>query len=499
MWHPKLCFYQRLSVSLVIVFLIIMSVFVIASSHLQDSMKDESEQLLHIDLASHLVSDNPLLKTGVHDYESLSNLFHTLMVLGPNFEFYFLDTQGNIKTYSAEKGEVVLEKVSLSPLLSMLKPNPTLPVRGDDPKSNGKQKIFSVAPVYNESQLQGYLYVIIGGARYDSIAENMKRSEGVQMFIMIMVAGTLFLLFALLLLFKFFTAPLKILSDDMDTFRASGFDLDGSGVKLRPWRNESRNEVQRLGFSFNDMLRHIDDQMKQLKQTDNERRIMLADLSHDLRTPLANLQGYVETLSLKGDSISADERKRFIKICEKNLFNLKRLIDQIFELAYLEGGHVTLKKEHFMLAELLHDVAAKFSINAQSKGVTLNVQCDQKNGYVNADIGKLERVLTNLIENAIRHTPEGGSIHIGVVELDGNLVIEVKDSGVGISERELNHIFKARYQASNTGDDSSIHAGLGLAICQKLMDLLDSKLEVSSELGKGTSFKFSLARSNDFG
>ena len=494
MLRPQLCFYQRLSVSLVIVFLIIMSVFVIASSHLQDSMKDESEQMLHLDLASHLVSDNPLLKMGVHDYDSLSNLFHTLMVLGPNFEFYFIDTEGKIKTYSAEKGEVVLERIDLAPIKALLDTDPTLPVRGDDPKSSDKHKIFSVAPVFNEAELQGYLYVIIGGARYDSIAESMKRSEGVQMFIMVMVAGTLFLLCALLILFRFFTAPLKILSDDMDTFRASGFDLDGSGVKLRPWRNESRNEVQRLGFSFNDMLNHIDAQMKKLKQTDNERRIMLADLSHDLRTPLANLQGYIETLSLKGDIITSEERQRFIQICEKNLFNLKRLIDQIFELAYLEGGHVTLKKEKFMLAELLHDVAAKFTMNAQSKGVTIHVDTGNKNGYVNADIGKLERVLTNLIENAIRHTPKGGEIHIGVSEAAGNLVIEVKDSGVGISERELNHIFKARYQASNSEEDTAIHAGLGLAICQKLMTLLESQLEVSSELGKGTSFKFSLVK-----
>jgi signal transduction histidine kinase len=494
MWRPKLCFYQRLSVSLVIGFLIIMSIFVLASSRLQDSMKDESEQMLHLDLASHLVSDNPLLKTGVYDYDALGNLFHTLMVLGPSFEFYFVDTQGNIKTYSAEKGEVIKNSIDLAPILALLEPNPTLPVRGDDPKSESKHKIFSAAPVYNDDNLQGYLYVIIGGARYDSIVENMKRSEGVQTFAMIIIAGTLFLLFALLLLFRFFTAPLKILSDDMDTFRASGFDLDGSGVKLRPWRNESRNEVQRLGFSFNDMLNHIDAQMKKLRQTDNERRILLADLSHDLRTPLANLQGYIETLALKGNSISEEERQRFMDICEKNLFNLKRLIDQIFELAYLEGGHVTLKKENFMLAELLHDVAAKFTINAQNKGITLSVNTEAKNGYVHADIGKLERVLTNLIENAIRHTPENGNININVIESDKYLTIEVKDSGVGISERELNHIFKARYQASNSEEDSAIHAGLGLAICQKLMTLLDSKLEVSSELGKGTSFRFSLVQ-----
>ncbi|MFT5540841.1 MAG: signal transduction histidine kinase [Glaciecola sp.] len=492
MFRPKLCFYQRLAISLVAGFLIILSVFMVASNKLQDAMKDEGEQRLHIDLASHLVSDNPLLKTGVYDYDALANLFHTLMVLGPNFEFYFVDPQGFIKTYSAEKGEVIRSQIDLAPILAILDPETLLPVRGDDPKSDAKHKIFSAAPVYNDDQLQGYLYVIIGGARYDSIVENLRKSKGVQTFAMVMIAGTLFLLFALLLLFRFFTAPLKILSDDMDAFRANGFDIDGSGVTLRPWRNDSRNEVQRLGFSFNDMLNHIDAQMKTIKQTDNERRVLLADLSHDLRTPLANLQGYIETLSLKGNTISNEERQRFMKICEKNLYNLKRLIDQIFELAYLESGHVTLKKENFMLAELLHDIAAKFTINAQTKGIKIAVNSGFKNAYVFADIGKLERVLTNLIENAIRHTPQNGKISIDVTERSDSLLVEVEDSGVGISERELNHIFNARYQASNSGKDSGLHAGLGLAICQKLVVLLDSNLEVESELGRGTSFSFSL-------
>lgn len=492
MWRPQLCFYQRLAVSLVLGFLIILGIFVLASSKLQDSMKDESQQRLHVDLAAHLVHDNPLLQTGVYDYDALSNLFHTLMVLGPNFEFYFVDPQGLILTYSAEKGEVVRSQISIEPIVAVLQSESSMPVKGDDPKSQSKKKIFSAAPVYNNDELQGYLYVIIGGARYDSIVESLHQSKGVQTFAMVILAGVLFLLFALLLLFRFFTAPLKILSDDMDAFRASGFDLDGSGVTLKPWRNESRNEVQRLGFSFNDMLNHIDLQMHKIKQTDNERRVLLADLSHDLRTPLANLQGYIETLSLKGNTISDEERQRFMQICEKNLHNLKRLIDQIFELAYLEGGHVTLKKESFMLAELLHDIAAKFTINAQNKGIRLNVHSGQMNAFVYADIGKLERVLTNLIENAIRHTPEGGEIDISVVEGADTLTVEVKDSGVGISERELNHIFNARYQASNSKEDSGLHAGLGLAICQKLMVLLDSKLEVKSELGNGTSFSFCL-------
>ncbi|MGK0371188.1 MAG: signal transduction histidine kinase, partial [Glaciecola sp.] len=402
MWRPRLCFYQRLAVSLVAVFFGVISLFVVASSYVQESVTHEGEQRLHLPLAKHLVHDNPLLKTGVYDYEALKNLFHTLMILGPSFEFYFVDPEGNILTYSADVGEVVTRKIDLAPVKLLLDDATSLPLYGTDPKSTTRDKIFSAAPVFNEDQLQGYLYVIIGGAQYDSVVDSLKKSNGIQQFALIIVAGTLFLFFALLLLFRVFTLPLKRLSDDMDLFRNSGFNLESSGVVLLPWKDDSRNEVQRLGYSFNEMLKHIDSQWQQIKSTDAQRRGLLADLSHDLRTPLANLQGYVETLALKGENLEAPERKRFINISLKNLYNLKRLINQIFELAYLESGHIKLKKENFLLTELLHDIAAKFTIKADEKNIQLEVHGQQVNAYVNADIEKLERVLTNLLENAIR-------------------------------------------------------------------------------------------------
>lgn len=455
-------------------------------------MKDESAQRLHIDLAKHLVSDNPLLKTGVYDYAALKNLFHTLMVLGPSFEFYFLDTAGNIKTYSSELGPLALERIEIAPIKAFINTTQAFPILGDDPKSIDKNKIFSAAPVINNGELQGYLYVIIGGERYDTIAEQIQQNKGVQYFILVIGAGSIFLLFALLLLFRLLTAPLKQLSDDMDQFRAAGFDLSQAGLTSRPWKDDSRNEVHRLGNAFNDMTQHIDAQLRRLKQTDNERKIMLADLSHDLRTPLANLQGFIETLALKGEQLSPQARAEFIQISLKNLLNLKHLIDQIFELAYLEGGHVTLHNESFILAELLHDIAAKFSFKASQKEIDIVLDSGAKNAFVHADISKLERVLTNLIENAIRHTPTKGSIKLSITEKQESLVVSLQDSGVGISHNELKYIFDARYQASNKQDDAQLHTGLGLAICQKLMGLLNSKLEVSSELGKGTCFSFSL-------
>jgi signal transduction histidine kinase len=492
----KLGFYQRLALSLVAVFMLVLAGFFWATGQLQSQTKQEAEQKLHLNLAKHLVSDNPLLQEGVYDYEALKNLFHTLMILGPSFEFYYLDVQGNILTFSAEKGKVKRDKVVLTPLLELINGSDSFPLLGDDPRDINKQKIFSAAPVYNDTQLQGYLYVIIGGEIYDSILAGLKNSQSMREFALFIGAGLIILLVAMLGLLRFFSAPLRRLSADMLTIRAADFHRGKTPRNLAKWDSGSSNEVHKLGFAFTEMLAHIDKQFEQLQQIDSKRRILLADLSHDLRTPLANLQGYIETLALNADSLSADDRKRFVDISLKNAKNLKRLIDQIFELAYIEGGQVTLNQEPFPLGELLHDVAAKFALKAKHKNISLSVTPDQFDYQVFADIGKLERVLTNLLENAIRHTPENGQIQINVSALrdmgQDKIRVDIRDSGVGISDKEIAFIFDARYQATNTESDNCVHAGLGLAISRKLMALLESDLLVESQLGKGTCFSFEL-------
>src|SRR5690606_15363707 len=140
---------------------------------------------------------------------------------------------------------------------------------------------------------------------------------------------------------------------------------------------KSNNEIQQLGSAFLAMLTRIQQQFSQLQQIDNQRRTLLADLSHDLRTPLASLQGYIETLAINASNLSEQERQRFTEICLKNAQDLKRLIDQIFELVYLEGGQVTLNQESFPLGELLHDVVAKFALKTRAKQIQLQITPNQ--------------------------------------------------------------------------------------------------------------------------
>ncbi|MBN7825939.1 HAMP domain-containing sensor histidine kinase [Bowmanella dokdonensis] len=485
-----LSLYQRLALSLVLVFLLMLWVFYWWSAQLQSRTRHEAEQRLHLSLAEHLVQDNPLLVEGVYDYQALENLFHTLMLLGPSFEFYYLDPSGRILAYSAEPEKIKRQRVDLEPIRQLLRYPQSLPVLGEDPRSLTTRKIFSAAPVRRDGALQGYLYMIIGGEAYDSVLAQVRDSHGLQKPALLGAFTLVFLLVLLLLLFGFFTRPLKRLTETMQAYSRQDFKL--ARMPMEKWHPDSGNEVHRLGDTFNRMMAHIHCQFETLQWVDNQRRALLTDLSHDLRTPLANLQGYIETLALNEDSLTEHERRRFVDICLKNARNLKHLIDQIFELAYLEGGQVTLNQESFALGDLLYDVVAKFALQADQKRIRLRIIPDEFQYQVFADIAKLERVLTNLLDNALRHTPKGGAIDIEVGLHQDRIRVNIRDNGVGISQKELAYIFDARYRARNSQEDKALHTGLGLAISKKLIALLDSDLQVESELGKGTCFSFEL-------
>jgi len=486
----KLSLYQRLALSVCCAFIILASLLFYWSNSLAEHSKFQAEQKLHIQLAEHLANDNPLLQDGVYDKKALENLFHTLMLLGPAFEFYFLDPAGNIITYSADASKIKREKVELSPLVNLISNPDAVPVFGDDPRNLNKQKIFSAAPIYRGDNLQGYLYVIIGGEIYDSIFSQVKNDEHLQQYGALFIGSLLLLLLILLAVFRYFTAPIKQLAAEMQAINAVKFDQ--TKVTLSDWHNGESNEVHLLGSTFNAMVKQINQQFSQLTENDRIRRELLAHLSHDLRTPLATMQGYIETMVLKGDELVDVDRANYLATVQRNGMQLKRLIDQIFELAHLEDGQVTVNLETFAIGELLHDIIAKFSLKAGEKNINLSLQPQQCQFFVYSDIAKLERIITNLLENAIRHTEENGEIAIIVSQLTDKIKIAVTDNGSGISKEDIAYIFDARYRASNAIEDNSTHAGLGLAISQKLSKLLNSELFVDSKLGQGSSFSLSL-------
>ncbi|MDP7592548.1 MAG: HAMP domain-containing sensor histidine kinase [Litorilituus sp.] len=486
----KRSLYQRLAISVSLAFIAIVCLLFWYSDNLAGHSRHQAEQQLHMQLAAHLAQDNPLLKDGVYDKPALENLFHTLMVLGPAFEFYYLDPTGNILTYSAKPEKIKRKSVDLTPLVSFISKPQNTPVYGDDPKSHTGKKIFSVAPIFNNEQLQGYLYVIIGGEIYDSVLERVNTDQLFQQFAGIVLASLFLVLLLLLVLFRFFTKPICALVADMEKIKASKFTR--TELTLTQWQNNNQNEVQLLGHTFTEMVDIINEQFTRLSENERIRKELLAHLSHDLRTPLAAIQGYVETMVIKNDNLSITEQKIYLNTVLKNACQLKQLIDQIFELAHLEDGQVSINLETFPIGELIHDIVAKFSLKASDKNITLSLKPKQCSHLVYSDIAKIERILSNLIDNALRHTPDNGEISLEVTQAQDKIIVAVTDNGSGISQDDIAYIFDARYRASNATEDKQKHAGLGLAICKKLSVILNSDIKVTSCLGQGSRFTFHL-------
>jgi signal transduction histidine kinase len=252
---------------------------------------------------------------------------------------------------------------------------------------------------------------------------------------------------------------------------------------------KSDGELDRIGVVFNDMAGEIERNIEKLKGIDELRKELISNVSHDLRTPVASIQGYAETLMLKSDRLAKKEQRQYAEIIYQSCDRLRRRVDELFELSKLEANQVQLKTEMFSVAELTSDIANKFRIISGKKGVSINTFISKDIPAIEADISLIDRVLQNLIDNAIRFCHEGDAINIEIsLSNPGRVRISISDTGEGISQDDLPNIFERYYKGSR----SHVSTGLGLAIVKKIIDLHNTHIDVSSLPGKGTTFTFEL-------
>jgi len=274
------------------------------------------------------------------------------------------------------------------------------------------------------------------------------------------------------------------------------------------WRQRvhapSADEIGQLGEAFNQMADTIVANVGQLEQTDRLRRELVEGISHDLRSPLTSIQGYIETILLKEPTLSADERRRYLETVNQNVVFLSRLVDDLFELSKLEARQTVPQLEPFSIEELAHDVVLKYQPQAEARQLRLVAPDPQELPLVSADVAMIERTLDNLIENALRYTPPEGEIRIDLSRQQDRVNVAVSDSGSGIPAEDLPYIFDRFYRVdrSLSGHPDSeggtgAGTGLGLAISSKIVEAHHSQIDVRSGVDEGTTFSFALGISAD--
>ena len=475
--------YSKIALVLTATFLLIGLLFIWVTAFATDMYQREVNQKLHRDLARQIVTQRHLMKEGRVDHQALADLFYMFMVINPAIEIYFLDPQGDIITGPPGKARTQKSKIDLIPIRQFLDKTAPLPILGTDPRSPNGKKAFSAAPIYQDGELGGYLYVILGGEAYDSVAEKIKGSYILQISALMVGTGLLFALMVGLILFGLLTRRLRRLTNTMENFKQTN-PLVPTTAKRFP------DEIDRLTTSFNALTQRIEKQMHSLRESDNIRRELVANVSHDLRTPLATLQGYIETLLINEAHAGPDERKKYLEIAIRHCRRLNRLVDGLLELARLESAQISVHPEPFNLAELVQDVTANFMLMAQKKEIHISTEFDDSIPFALADIGLVERVLENLMENAISHTPDGGQVNIHL-SAPRDILVRVQDSGPGIPESQQKNIFNRFYHGR---DMNKAHLGLGLAISQKILHLHQGEITLESLPQQGSCFSFILPR-----
>ncbi|MBI5461413.1 MAG: HAMP domain-containing protein [Gammaproteobacteria bacterium] len=479
--------FSKLAITLGALLMGIGLLYILLSTSLSRHYQQVFLQNLNRDLARNLILDRNLVNGGRLDEAALRETFHHYMLVNPSIEIYLLDANGRIVSYSADPGDVKRRHVDLEPVREFLSGH-GFPLLGDDPRSHDRRKVFSAAPLPSAGRAPGYLYVVLRGEEYDRIERLFQNDVLARLSGAAVLASLGVGLGVGLLLARALTRRLQRLSELMNRFCDSGFD-DYMPIDERRGKAD---EIDRLGRHYNHMAERIRTQLEDLKRQDEVRRELVANVSHDLRTPLAALQGYIETLKIDAADLSSEIRVQYLDIALAHSRSLTRLVGELFELAKLDAREIHLRPEPFSVAELVQDVVLKFQLAAAERGVRLAMECGEPLPLVIADIGLIERVLENFIGNALRHTGQGGEIVLLLRRQDTNVEIGIRDDGDGIAPEDMPHIFSRFYRGGGQAR-SGYHAGLGLAIAQRIMHLHGEAIEVVSRPGQGALFRFRLS------
>lgn len=444
---------------------------------------EATHQRLNFDVAGHIATfARPFLEQGV-DQAAAEHIFFNAMVTNPSTEVYLLDSTGTILLFHAPADKIKRKRVSLTPLREFIQTQGQAYLKGDDPRSGDDQKIFSAAEVRLTGRMRGYVYVILGGQDYRTVMERLLQSY-------VLPWGLLTMLI---------TLTATVLIGTMSLFRLKR-GIDAVTGALRRFRqgdfsaripDTAGRELALVANTFNDMADTLNRTINDLTHSERTRRELVASISHDLRTPITAMHGYAQALTT--NDLPADTQLKYAGVIAQGTERLIKLVDELAELAKLEARDTQAQPEPFAIADLLGEVVTQFQLLARNRQMALLCLNCQLPVFCYADVGLIERVLQNLLENALNNTPVGGTIQVALHQTTPDrLTVSVQNTMETLTEAVRVYLT----DDTRTGNDPVIRppaTGLGLAIVDKILSLHHTKLRASQPRTDVVRFWFDLA------
>ena len=481
----------------------------VAAEHEQESL-----QRLSHGLARHIVGHWPeitLADPGLAERAAREALLSMLMVVNPGVQVYVLDADGRVTAYIGEPGMVRQAQVDLRPVRAFLA-GAALPLRGTDPMGSVEPRIFSAAmfpPRAADLRPPGYLYVVLDGQARDQVAGQLSLRRVWQGAAIAAVIGLLVTVALGAFAFRQLTRPLQRLAgrlraysvgviEPVEAVDPAALAAAASGMPIAVLL-PAGDEVRAIGAAFDDMTRRIELQATREQAQAHAHREMMASVAHDLRTPLTALHGHLEALlgepPAAAQPHAADPRRgRVLAAALAQSDKVRRLSQQLFELAALQTDHQVLHRERFRLDELVTDAVQKFDLADGAPQVMLDGAPPGRLEF-DGDLQLIERALTNLIDNAMRHAPGAAPVRVSIRREGTQARILVEDAGPGLPDELVARLEQGQSLREPPLPRSGRRAGggvgggiggLGLAIAQRVAVLHGGSLLPLPSPGGGT-------------
>jgi len=419
------------------------------------------------------------------DIEDMSAFFDSLAQFYPGMELFLVAPDGAIKEHgSYVPSQLINDQVPMDVIDSFIDADTSdYPILIPIPTATDLDFVFSAAPLGPADDPEAYVLVTMveGGedvqlSWWDEYGDILTRTIIFSLSIALM-AGILF--------WYFLTRRVHNVAEAVQNYRA--------GDTRYVLKDEASDEIGHVAMHVGDMMERIDSMFGELGRKEKMRTELLASVSHELQTPLTVMQGNIETLVEHREKMSEEDLRTKLEAVYSQVRHMSALIDDMFDVAILETGQMRINAEPFPMVELVEDVLQSYALLLDQNGISVEKDFPETIQTVNADPLRIRQVIRNLISNAIKFSSPGGRIRITTkVNSDESLTFRIEDTGVGIAEEDIKHIFESFYRSEQQLGKAVKGTGLGLHICQHILKLHNSTLEVQSRLDIGSTFSFDL-------